>query len=59
MSFTTMLFLACLVMLGVTAFAAGAIFDTTRRRNLRSASLDAGAPSAPKAAVGASDAPNQ
>lgn len=36
MSFATMLILACLVMLAVTAYAARAIADTTRRRNVRS-----------------------
>lgn len=39
MSFTTMLVLACLVMLGVSAYVVGAIAHATRRRNIRSAAL--------------------
>lgn len=50
MSFAIMLVLACLVMLAVTAYAACAIADTTRRRNVRSAMQVAASPARKPAA---------
>lgn len=58
MSFATMLVLACLVMLAVTAYAARAVAKTARRRNIRGAARGVEASSVRASAEDANGAAN-